>query len=502
MDIKHDVMVNWLYQQQLEKLWGSCLPHEGVVLKKARGDFICCPPSLRDHESMLFQQVSLLNVKVSLICMLDMKSADSFAKCAMTVQTRVIRTFLSRQDSAFVPLADNLQLQCLPSLLDLPRCKKHHFAAFIKEQEMLIVWDDHPYSLIQRAARIESQLMDVIWNETEMGSEEKQSPQSSNTDLPDGASPPDVEDGAGEKRPTLLLNPLMVGVTVTILVAALGLGWRALAQQIAIDGKYLRLALLLVTPCQVFVSLFFVQVIVCNLVQIFGPIGQMNDNSKFYSGKPPRRLNRIHGPLPHITIQMPVYKESLNAVIQLTILSLKAAISTYEMQGGSATIFVNDDGMQLISEEDAQARREFYDEHNIGWVARPGHNPNPKEGERKFVRKGKFKKASNMNFALMISNKVEDKLALVERHEKWTEEDERRAYDDAFSAVIEEEDGRAWAAGNIRVGDYILLIDSDTRVPQDCLLDAASEMEHSPEVGILQYSSGVMQVTDTFFENG
>ena len=27
-------------------------------------------------------------------------------------------------------------------------------------------------------------------------------------------------------------------------------------------------------------------------------------------------------------------------------------------------------------------------------------------------------------------------------------------------------------------------------------------MEQSPNLGILQYSSGVMQVTDSFFENG
>jgi hypothetical protein len=45
-------------------------------------------------------------------------------------------------------------------------------------------------------------------------------------------------------------------------------------------------------------------------------------------------------------------------------------------------------------------------------------------------------------------------------------------------------------------------VDSDTRVPADCLLDACSEMEQSPEVGILQFSSGVMQVVNTYFENG
>lgn len=198
---------------------------------------------------------------------------------------------------------------------------------------------------------------------------------------------------------------------------------------------------------------------------------------------------------------MPVYKEGLAAVIAPTILSLKAAISTYELQGGTANIFVNDDGMQLIADNQALARREFYEEHNVGWVARPGHNPKPADGENAFIRRGKFKKASNMNYALMISNKVEDKLSRIERHAAWRQEDEAIAYSRCLSEVLDEE-GRAWADGNIRVGDYILLIDSDTRVPADCLLDATSEMEQSPNVGILQYSSGVMQVTDSFFENG
>lgn len=39
-------------------------------------------------------------------------------------------------------------------------------------------------------------------------------------------------------------------------------------------------------------------------------------------------------------------------------------------------------------------------------------------------------------------------------------------------------------------------------MPSDCLLDAASEMEQSPEVGIMQFTSGVMQVVNTYFENG
>lgn len=249
---------------------------------------------------------------------------------------------------------------------------------------------------------------------------------------------------------------------------------------------------------------FFFQSLVGSLFQIFGPISAIANNSKYYSGKAPRRLDRTQGTLPHVTIQMPVYKEGLQGVIKPTVISLKAAISTYEMQGGSANIFVNDDGMQLISDEDAQARRDFYEEHNIGWVARPAHNPNPDagSGEKAFVRRGKFKKASNMNYALHVSNRIEDKLAAIKRGSRWNNENENAAYQQCLADVLQEDEGRTWAEGNIRVGDYILIIDSDTRVPHDCLLDAVSEMEQSPEVAILQYQSGVMNVTNSFFENG
>lgn len=76
----------------------------------------------------------------------------------------------------------------------------------------------------------------------------------------------------------------------------------------------------------------------------------MKSNSRYYSGKAPRKLNRdtFGKPLPHVTVQMPVYKEGLHTVIEPTVRSLKQAISTYELQGGSANIFVNDDGSEFM----------------------------------------------------------------------------------------------------------------------------------------------------------
>jgi hypothetical protein len=74
-------------------------------------------------------------------------------------------------------------------------------------------------------------------------------------------------------------------------------------------------------------------------------------------------------------------------------------MQTYARQGGTSAIFVHDDGLQLISEEERQKRITFYADHNLGWVARPKHSDEP-DG---FKRAGRFKKASNMNYGLQVS---------------------------------------------------------------------------------------------------
>lgn len=62
-----------------------------------------------------------------------------------------------------------------------------------------------------------------------------------------------------------------------------------------------------------------------------------------------------------------------------------------------------------------------------------------------------------MNFGLMISCNVETKLAAVERSDDWTQADEALEYERCLREVVEEH-GRAWADGNIRMGDYILIV--------------------------------------------
>ena len=357
---------------------------------------------------------------------------------------------------------------------------------------------------------------------------------------------------------------------------------------------------------------------------MIGPIAHYRENSKYYSANPPPPSKEVDNSLPHITIQMPVYKESLEAVLYAfpsllkylmfnfhrapSIRSLKKAVQTYARQGGTSTIFINDDGLRMLSPTERDERLAFYANHNIGWVARPKHDPKP-EG---FKRAGRFKKASNMNYGkflvprlkyrrahnligLALSLKAEKHLEillanaaanLTTRHSTSSNAHDRSPnaslthsapipygiqyqnrdgdesvvwgqggtitgitprtsqslgptrspstpnFTASFSPYLRhhslpplhqqhplsdlsqlgdedleekalglaiheiwEESGRKWRpwAANgraTRIGEIVLIVDSDTVVPEDCLRDAAREMRECPTVAIIQHESG------------
>jgi hypothetical protein len=284
---------------------------------------------------------------------------------------------------------------------------------------------------------------------------------------------------------------------------------------------------------------FFFIVVVGSLFQLFMPLSGCMKNSKYHSAVKPNPKRHRNYELPHITVQMPVYKEGLKGVIVPTMVSVMAAIQHYENQGGTASVFINDDGMQCIQPELADARRQYYRENGIGYCARlptckkvkkawswfgrsaavdpavdnqdeSELSPQGRSNRLGFVRKGKFKKASNMNYCLSFSNRVEDELARLTElecrnrgceYDDLTARDDDELYETALQNMLDADEGKTWAEGNIRIGEIILLIDCDTRVPEDCLLYGALEMHESPELAILQHGSGVMQVTNNVFEN-
>lgn len=65
-EIKHEVMVNYLYQQQCSHLWVNDVSgmYEGVLLRKSRNNYIACPPQLAD--SPFATACAALNAPVSI----------------------------------------------------------------------------------------------------------------------------------------------------------------------------------------------------------------------------------------------------------------------------------------------------------------------------------------------------------------------------------------------------------------------------------------------------
>lgn len=56
---------------------------------------------------------------------------------------------------------------------------------------------------------------------------------------------------------------------------------------------------------------FFSLQVITNISMVIGPVAQFHENSKYYSAIPPKQNKIVDEALPHVTIQMPVYKESL-----------------------------------------------------------------------------------------------------------------------------------------------------------------------------------------------
>ena len=174
----------------------------------------------------------------------------------MTVHSRVIKTFLAwSPDAVDVPLLNGLRVQILPTIYDLPRARKHQFAAFLASDALLIVWDDDPSHLIERAEAIEAELIDLVWQagtakETGEISEEKNATRVIEFEV-------DRESGEiiSEQRPTNLMNTILVAFTLVIIMTLLGLGFRSVAVEVAVDKGYIRLAFLALTPVQVFFTL-------------------------------------------------------------------------------------------------------------------------------------------------------------------------------------------------------------------------------------------------------
>jgi hypothetical protein len=127
----------------------------------------------------------------------------------------------------------------------------------------------------------------------------------------DQAFDADKEGMAPPPRPFLLVHAMLVGLAMILAVVVEMACVAKMITEVRLDGQMLRFVLVVTIPLFATFSLFFMIVITGSLFQLFGPISGVEKNSMYYSAKPPKPERYRDLELPHITIQMPVYKEGL-----------------------------------------------------------------------------------------------------------------------------------------------------------------------------------------------
>ncbi|KAI0728334.1 glycosyl transferase family group 2-domain-containing protein [Fomitopsis betulina] len=532
----YDALLHHIFRQTQGDAWFKPSEenvHAGVCLRVDSGRFRVFPYEnhyLEPFEAAVRQFNPVVAVKI--------RSAAIHA---------ALSTVKDTADAIFIDVDSRVQV--LDTMMHLPHADKEQCAAFIRDERVLVVWSYSLDTIIPTCRDFEDKLINLVWknrpafgslfsstapstnvSDSDVNLNEKQQLEVTDKEVSELAekkgkskkrscaifsywvsAKADVDaEKTASNRPIRLFGPVYGGFAAALSIFFLMSGINTMIEESVLDGTYNRWALCVTIPFLFCVSLFFSSQIVANVSFIIGPVAQFHENSKYYSAIPPVPNKLVDSNLPHITVELPVYKESLKETIGPSVYSLKKAMQTYARQGGTSSIFVHDDGLQLISEEERQARVAFYADHNIGWVARPPHDNAP-DG---YKRAGRFKKASNMNYGLALSLKLEKHLLALEEEAAERSADyvegEESLEDRAMNLAVEEiyeESGRRWRpwacnGKSLRVGEIILIVDSDTIVPEDCLRDAARELYECPEVAIIQHESDVMQVAHHYFENG
>jgi len=163
----------------------------------------------------------------------------------MTVCTSVIRILLRQNRSPFIKIKSGLHLQVLPSFDYLPRCQKHQYAAFIADRGLLIVWDDDPNRILERAEELEKTLVKMVWRNHSAYPEANEKVDDVQIEEVEVTS--DVESGhaSTKPRPIMMLQAIYTALAITTSMTIIALGWRQVAIEIAMDHQYLRVCLVL-----------------------------------------------------------------------------------------------------------------------------------------------------------------------------------------------------------------------------------------------------------------
>lgn len=277
-------------------------------------------------------------------------------------------------------LPNGHMLQVIPSLetiisSPLSTVKLFQYAALIQEERILLAWHENVDEILNVATAIEGKLLSLVsvvqvtFSNSELtrciqicghsgslliahapsypvnpSTSGNSSTSHFQTELK-GLLPPagPIFDEEAVKsidsldRPLALTSAVYVGLSLGLIIfLIIGMGISKVVYEILVDGNWVRTALLVTIPVFILFGIFFMIVIFGNLFQVFGPTKNIATNTRYHSAERPN-LKRAYAQgfrPPRMTIQMPIYTESLEGVIKPTVASLKAAISHYESHGG------------------------------------------------------------------------------------------------------------------------------------------------------------------------
>jgi hypothetical protein len=171
----------------------------------------------------------------------------------MTVNTRVIKILLHTNDMPYVEIETGLRVQVLPDMSYLPRCQKHQFAAFIADKGLLVVWEDQPKKLLQRAEVLQQKLMKMVWGNKSAYPEENEEKVPEVEALEVNEDPENQQ--PQKPRRIVLIQSFLTAITLMLTITALGSGWREIAVQTFVDRNYIRAAFILVAIPQIWLAL-------------------------------------------------------------------------------------------------------------------------------------------------------------------------------------------------------------------------------------------------------
>jgi hypothetical protein len=158
----------------------------------------------------------------------------------MTVNTKIIHLILSRTDLPYVQIQAGKRLQIVQDFGALAYCQKNQSAAFVKSHQTLVVWEDDPEKLLDRAQGLQDTIIKMVWGNEIIFAIEKGAAGSeydSNIDsLEGGVEPP---------RKTGVHQAIYTAAATLLLMVTMGAGWKQIGIQQVQDPNWLRLLFIL-----------------------------------------------------------------------------------------------------------------------------------------------------------------------------------------------------------------------------------------------------------------